>query len=69
MERVSQFSSALFFFDAATAQVAAATSTVFVLYGLYAFSGRSVTMLVTQSITLLVCRHDFLHIPDTLSSP
>ncbi|KAH9980293.1 hypothetical protein BGW80DRAFT_1556876 [Lactifluus volemus] len=63
------FSSALLFFDAATAHVAAATSTALVLYGLYAFSGRPVTALVSQSIALLVRRHSLLYIPDTYSSP
>lgn len=52
-----QFSSALFFFDAVTVHFASAASTILVLYGLYAFAGRGVTVAVSQSIALLVRRH------------
>ncbi|KAF8501014.1 hypothetical protein F5888DRAFT_1324947 [Russula emetica] len=46
------FSSALFYFDAFTVHFASAISTILVLYGLYAFSGRGVTVAVSQSIVL-----------------
>lgn len=49
-----QFSSALFFFDAATVHLAVAASTVFVLYGFYAFAGQHIGTLVLQSIVLQV---------------
>jgi hypothetical protein len=52
-----QFSSALFFFDAVNVHFASATSTILVLYGLYAFAGRGVTVAVSQSIALQVRRH------------
>ena len=52
-----QFSSALLFFDAATVHFASAASTILVLYGLYAFAGRGVTVAVSQSIALLVRRN------------
>ena len=54
MTHVSQFSSALFFFDAATVHFASATSMALVLYGLYAFSGRGVTAAVSQGFALQV---------------
>jgi hypothetical protein len=49
-----QFSSAQFYFDAFTVHFASAFSTTLVLYGLYAFSGRGVTVTVSQSIVLQV---------------
>jgi hypothetical protein len=52
-----QFSSALFFFDAATVHFACATSTTLVLYGSYALFGRGVTVTVSQNIALQVRRH------------
>jgi hypothetical protein len=55
---MSQFSSAQFYFDAFTVHFASAFSTTLVLYGLYAFAGRGVTVTVSQSIVLQV-RHRF----------
>jgi hypothetical protein len=49
-----QFSSALFFFDAVTVHLAVAASTVFVLYGLYAFAGQHIGTPVLQSTVLQV---------------
>lgn len=46
------FSSALFFFDAVTVHLAAAASTLFVLYGFYAFAGQHIGMPVLQSTVL-----------------
>ncbi|KAH9969575.1 hypothetical protein BC827DRAFT_1262811 [Russula dissimulans] len=46
------FLSALFFFDASTVHFASATSTALVLYGLHAFSGRSLTVTVSQGFAL-----------------
>jgi hypothetical protein len=46
------FSSALFFFDAVTVHLAVAASTVFVLYGLYAFAGQHIGTPVLQSTVL-----------------
>jgi hypothetical protein len=57
---IPQFSSALFFFDAATVHVASATSTVLVLCGFYALVGRGITVAVSQSIALQVRRRPFL---------
>ncbi len=57
-ECISQFSSAQFYFDAFTVHFASAFSTTLVLYGLYAFAGRGVTVPVSQSIVLQV-RHCF----------
>lgn len=57
-ECTSQFSSALFYFDTFTVHFASAISTTLVLYGLYAFAGRGVTVTVSQSIVLQV-RHRF----------
>jgi hypothetical protein len=57
-ECISQFSSALFYFDVFTVHFASAISNILVLYGLYAFSGRGVTVMVSQSIVLQV-RHRF----------
>ena len=57
-ECISQFSSALFYFDAFTVHFASAISTILVLYGLYAFAGRGITVAVSQSIVLQV-RHRF----------
>lgn len=57
-ECISQFSSALFYFDVFTVHFASAVSNILVLYGLYAFSGRGVTVAVSQSIVLQV-RHRF----------
>lgn len=51
---ISQFSSALFYFDAFTVHFASALSTIFVLYGFYAFAGRGVTVVVSQGIVLQV---------------
>jgi hypothetical protein len=56
---MSQFSSALFYFDAFTVHFASAISTILVLYGLYAFAGRGVTVTVSQSIVLQVCLSPF----------
>ena len=50
-----KFSSAQFYFDTFTVHFASAFSTTLVLYGLYAFAGRGVTVPVSQSITLQVC--------------
>ncbi len=61
MGGVPQFSSALFLFEAATVHFASAISTVLVLYGLYAFAGRGVTVAVSHSIALQVRRH-FSHV-------
>jgi hypothetical protein len=52
----SQFSSALFFFDAATVHFASATSTVLVLCGFFVLVGRGITVAVSQSIALQVRR-------------
>jgi hypothetical protein len=52
----TQFTSALFFFDAPTVHFASATSTVLVLYAFYALFGRGVTVTVCQSVALQVCR-------------
>ncbi|KAH9080563.1 hypothetical protein EDB83DRAFT_2513530 [Lactarius deliciosus] len=46
------FSSALFFFDAVTVHLAAAASTLFVLYGFYALMGQHIGMPVLQSTVL-----------------
>ncbi|KAN0139853.1 hypothetical protein V8E53_002515 [Lactarius tabidus] len=46
------FSSAQFFYDAMTVYLAAAASTIFVLYGFYAFAGQHVGTLVLQSTVL-----------------
>jgi hypothetical protein len=51
---LSQFSSALNFFDPPTVQITSATSTVLVVYGLYAFSGRGITAALSQNIALQV---------------
>jgi len=51
---MSQFSSALFYLDAFAVHFASAISTTLVLYGLYAFSGRGITVAVSQSIVLQV---------------
>ncbi|KAI9443197.1 hypothetical protein H4582DRAFT_2109565 [Lactarius indigo] len=48
------FSSALFFFDAVTVHLAAATSTLFVLYGFYAFAGHHIGTLVLQCAVLQI---------------
>ena len=53
-ECISQFSSALFYFDVFTVHFASAISNILVLYGLYAFSGRGVTVAASQSIVLQV---------------
>ena len=54
LECTSQFSSALFFYDAMTVHLAAAASTVFVLYGFYAFAGQNIGTPVLQSIVVQV---------------
>lgn len=48
------FSSALFFFDAVTVHFAAAASTVFVLYGLYAFAGQHIGTVLQSTILQLL---------------
>jgi len=58
MEGISQSSSALVYFDAITVHFASAITTTLVLYGLYAFAGRGVTVAVSQNIVLQV-RHRF----------
>ena len=60
LESKPQFSSALFFFDAVTVHLAAAASTVFVLYGLYAFAGQHIGTPVLQSAVLQVSPLVFL---------
>ena len=54
LECTSQFSSALFFYDAMTVHLAAAVSTVFVLYSFYAFAGQHIGTPVLQSIIVQV---------------
>jgi hypothetical protein len=56
-ECISQFSSALSDFDAFTLHFANAISIVLVLYGLYGFVGRGVTVAISQSIVLQVRLH------------
>ena len=56
-EGISQFSTALISFDAATVHFASAISIILVLYGLYAFVGRGVTAAVCQGIALQVRCH------------
>lgn len=51
---IPQFSSALFFYDAMTVHLAAAASTIFVLYGLYALEGQHLGTPVLQSTVLQV---------------
>jgi hypothetical protein len=65
---IPQFSSALFFFDAATVHFASATSTVLVLCGFYALVGRGITIAVSQSIALQVRRRPSLRFLDHFSS-
>jgi hypothetical protein len=54
-EYVSQFTATLSYSDPFTVHFASAASSILVLYGLYAFAGRGVTVTVSQSIVLQVC--------------
>ena len=53
-ECISQFSATLSYFDMFTVHFASASSTILVLYGLYAFAGRGATMAASQNIVLQV---------------